>query len=407
MLPNINIKFDNGNLGTQVSTADGVFGLLASAVAVVDKFALNTAYVVKGMADVAKLGILPDVNNYPLYKWLESFYQEAGEGAELWLMGFAQTTKVSEWFALDVVTGKAPAEALFNASNGKISIAFTCFNPDVLNVVVVENGIDADVPVAKNLAQLFCENYTDKKYVPLFVVLEGYAFDGDIIALPTLLEQNFNRAGIFIGSTEKRTGENAVNGAATGTLAGRLARVTVQESPARVKRGALKTLTAFVVDTPVELYDVESLHDKGYMTFRTHARKSGYYFTAGILATELDDDYNKLARRRVIDKAFRIAHNIISDEIEEDINLTNSGTIDPIYAKDVEGRVERSISTQMTDAGELSRDSTNPNDDGVKAAFNLTANVAVTNKIEMTLKVRPKGYAEFIEVLLGFDVELN
>ncbi|MGV8814746.1 MAG: DUF2586 family protein [Gelidibacter sp.] len=407
MLPGINIKFDNGNIGTVVPSADGVFGLLASAVAVVDKFDLNTPYTLKGMSDVAKLGILPDVNNYTLYTWLRKFYEEAGEGTELWLMGFAKTDKLSDWFAPAVATGRTPAELLLDASNGRLTALFTSFSPDVSYVSVITAGIDADVVVAKSLAQTLAENVTAQDYTPIFVVLEGYGFNGNAIDLADLTAESNNRVGIFIGNTEKRTGDVTVNGASTSVLAGRLAKISVQESPAKVKLGALKTLTAFIVDEPVEQYDVEALHDKGYMTFRTHARKSGYYIVDGILATDIADDYQKLARRRVIDKAFRIAHNILSNEIQNDFDLTNSGTIDPIYAKDVEGNVEREISILMTDRGELSKDSSNPEDTGVKAAFNLTNNVAATNRIEMTLKVRPKGYAEFIEVLLGFSVELN
>ena len=145
MLPGINIKFDNGNIGTVVPSADGVFGLLASAVAVVDKFDLNTPYTLKGMSDVAKLGILPDVNNYTLYTWLRKFYEEAGEGTELWLMGFAKTDKLSDWFAPAVATGRTPAELLLDASNGRLTALFTSWSPDVSYVSVITAGIDADV----------------------------------------------------------------------------------------------------------------------------------------------------------------------------------------------------------------------------------------------------------------------
>lgn len=407
MLPGINIKFDNGNIGTVVPSADGVFCLLASAVAVVDTFALNTPYTLKGMSDVAKLGILPDVDNYTLYRWLEKFFEEAGEGTELWLMGFPKTDKLSDWFAPSVTTGKAPAEALLDAANGKLTGLFTAFSPAAEYIATVTAGIDADVTVAKAAAQLMAENYTAIKFTPLFIVLEGYAYNGNAIDLADLREESNNRVGVFIGNTELRTGDVAILGASTSVLAGRLAKISVHESPAKVKLGALRTLTAFIVDDAAEQVDVEALHDKGYMTFRTHARKTGYYITAGQMATAVSDDYHKLARRRVIDKAYRIAHNVISNEIENDFDLTNAGTMDPIYAKDVEGNVEREISILMTDRGELSKDSSNPNDIGVQASFNLTNNVAATNRIELTLKVRPKGYAEFIDVLLGFDVALN
>ncbi|EGV44341.1 DUF2586 family protein [Bizionia argentinensis JUB59] len=407
MLPGIDIKFSNGNIGTVVSTADGVFGLLTSAVAVVDTFDLETPYIVKGMTDVAKLGIKPDVDNYRLYKWLSEFYAEAGEGQELWLMGFPKTDKVSDWFTPDVATGKTPSEALLDASNGRLSGCFTCFSPDGAYVLTVANGMDADVAAAKTLAQTLAENYTNNQYAPFFTILEGYGYTGVGTDLPNLLEESNNRVGVLIGATEKQTGTVPFMGASTSVLAGRLASLQVMENPGKVKRGALKPLQAFIVDDAVEVVDVETLHDKGYITFRTHVRKAGYYFTDSRLATAENDDYHYIERRRGIDKAFRLAHNIVSNEILNDFDLTNEGKIDPIYAKDIEGNLEREIFTQMTSRGELSRDKTNPDDLGVQAAFNLDANVAVTNRIEMVVKVRPKGYARWIEILLGYDVELN
>ena len=407
MLPGLNISFDNGNIGSVVSTADGVFGLLSSAVAVPETFALNTVYTVKGMADVANLGILPDVDNYVLYKKLKNFYEQAGEGSELWLMGFAKNTKPSDWFTADAVTGKAPVQKLLDASKGKISLLFTAFSPDAAYVQTLENGLDQDVWVAKQKAQLFAENYVTSDFTPLIVILEGYAFDGDDIALPDLHEGDENRVGIFIGEVEPRTGDVAVLGASNESLAGRLAAIQVHENPGKVKLGALETLTAYIVDEPVENYDVAALHDKGYITFRTHVRKAGYYISDDPLATAKDDDYSNITLRRVIDKAFKIAFNIASNEVLEDFDLNNDGTISPFYAKSVEGDVEREIYNLMTQRGELSVDKTDKNDLGVRAKFNTAINVAQTDRLEMVLSVRPKGYARWFDILLGYSVNLN
>lgn len=407
MLPGISIKFSNGNIGTVVPTADGVFGLLASAVAVADKFDLETPYILKGMTDVANLGIVPDVDNYFLYKWLSEYYAEAGEGAELWLIGFAQDEKVSDWFTPDVVTGKTPAEKLLDAANGRLSGLFTCFSPDENYVLVEEDELDADVAVARTKSQTLAENYTNKYFAPFFTIVEGYGFTGNKVGLSSLLEETNDRTGVFIGNTQKRTGDVAVIGSSLSVLAGRLAAIQVHENPGKVKLGALKNQKAYIVDEPVETYDIETLHDKGYITFRTHVRKAGYYFTDSPLATPISDDYHYIERRRVIDKAFRLAHNIASNEILNDFDLTNEGKIDPIYAKDVEGRIETEIFTQMTQRNELSRDKSIQDDLGVQAAFNLNANVAQINRIEMVLKVRPRGTARWYDITLGYDVELN
>lgn len=407
MLPGINIEFDNGNIGTVVSTADGIFGLLASAVAVAEKFELNKPYSVRGMADVANLGILPDVDNGVLYRKLKEFYAEAGEGTKLWLMGFEKTTTPSEWFTPDVGSGVAPAKLLLDASNGEISLLMTSFDPDGTYVLTLETGLDADVWLAKDAAQSFSEDYTNNQYSPIIVILEGYAFNGETIDLPSLLEGTDNRVGVFIGDSQMRTGTVVNNNTANHILGARLSKIAVHENAGKVKLGELATTTAFIVDDVVEAVDVESIHDKGYITLRTHVRRAGYYVSDDPLATGLDDDYHYITRRRTIDKAYRIAHNVASREILNDFDVTNTGTISPIYARSVEAALEQEIYNQMTQQGELSADATNKDDLGVKAKFNTDLNVAQTNRLELSLKVRPKGYARFIEILLGYDVSLN
>lgn len=403
MLPGINIEFQNGQLGQVVDLPDGVSGLLASAVAVGTTFLLNTPYQIRSMVDVAALGIIPDVNNYKLYKTLKEFYAEAGEGTELWLMGFAKTTKVSDWFTLDVVTGKAPVEKLLDAANGKLKFLFTAFSPSEAYVVTLDDSIDSDVMVAVNLAQILGESYTAKKYAPFFTIIEGYAFDGNKVALADLTTTSFNRAMIVLGDTETRTGVTASKGAAVGIVAGRLAKIQVHVNIGKVRDGALSNLTAFILDTPAESYDVEALHDKGYVTMRQHTGKSGYFFTDDPLACEIADDYHYANRRRVIDKALRLAYASLLEFLLDDNTVNNDGTISPIYAKSIENEVESLIFNQMTANGELSFDPTDTKDRGVICKLSLTHNVTSTSKLKIAkLQVKTKGTNRWIDVPLGF-----
>lgn len=96
MLPGINIEFQNGALGTVVQSPDGVFGVVANAIPVTSTFVLEKEYVIKSMQDVAALGIIDSVDNHRLYKFFSEFYNEAGEGTEIWLMGFANTKSMSD-----------------------------------------------------------------------------------------------------------------------------------------------------------------------------------------------------------------------------------------------------------------------------------------------------------------------
>lgn len=405
-LPKATINFDNGNLDTVVSSDDGVFGLLASSSAVADKFDLNKPYLVKGMKDVASLGITPSVDNYRLYKWLEEFYAEAGEGQKLWIMGRANTESVSSWFV--PVSGVAPVDSLADKANGEISAIFTCFSPEGSYTPTIEEGVDNNVPVAISAAQAWAESYTNNKFAPVFCVLEAYAFSGTVADLADLKQRSDNRVAVMIGSTESRTGTPASLGASTSVLAGRLASIAVSKNIGEVKAGALSNQTAFLVDKPIEdaMFDVETMHDLGYISFRTHIRKSGFYFSDSPMATGNDDDFNQIELRRTIDKAFRLAHSVVSEEVLTDFPLTNSGTVDYFYAQGVETQVETTVSSNMTANNELSVDSSNPNDFGVVAVMNKEKNVSVDKTLELALKVRPRGYSRFFEVNLGFSINL-
>lgn len=400
MLPGISIEFQNGNLGQITSTADGVFGLLASAVEVTDTFELEKAYQIRSMKDVALMGIKPDVDNYVLHKTLREFYAEAGEGTELWLMGIDKAKPVSSWFKPNEETGVSVAKDLLNAAKGKLSALFTCYDPSA--TVTIENGLDADVFEAMSLAQQLSEDYTKEYYSPFIVLLEGYGFTGDKIALPDLKESGFNRVGIVIGDSKSSLTEPKGKGASIGVIAGRLAKIQVSINIGRVRDGALKPLQMFIGETPVEQFDVTALHDKGYITFRFHQGRSGYFISDDPLATSENDDYRYISRRRTIDKAYRLVYATLLDFLLDSAQVMPNGAINPIYAKVIENAVESAIQTSMTANSELSNDSTNPNDRGVICRVDLDHNLVSTGEIKMTAQVRPLGYNRFINVELGY-----
>lgn len=115
MLPRVKIYFENGVLGQVAEMADGCLGLLAlGAVAVADTFALGEAYKLKGVASLEALGVTAE-NNPLLYKNVKEFYDEAGNGQEMWLMGFAATSTFASILDRDNASG---AKALLLAANG-------------------------------------------------------------------------------------------------------------------------------------------------------------------------------------------------------------------------------------------------------------------------------------------------
>lgn len=398
MLPGINIEFENGNLGTVVPSADGVLGVIAHATAPgsAPTFEYLTPYQLKSLAAVEALGIINDVDNHVLHKFFKEFFNVAGTGAEIWLICIEKEDSFTDHFATD-----GAVETLLNTANGKLSGLVCVRNSDAS--ITIEDGLSDEVMPLVDAAQIYCVDYMNRKNVPIFTIVEGFAFKGPPSALPDLNESNFNRVAVLIGDTDSRTGTYTSNGAAVGLLAGRIAKNSVHVNIGKVADGAITAGDVFIKDTAPELFDVEALHDKGYISFRKHNGKSGYFFTDDPMATDGTEDYAHITNRRVIDKAYRIAYDVLLNEVLADIPVTNTGSIHPSYIKTLEGRVLGAIKANMTNNGELSADEANPNDFGAICKISSTQNLVSTSRIVLEyLRVRPKGIARYIDVPLGF-----
>ena len=395
MLPRVKISFENGALGSVIPSADGVVGLVITATPVNTTFALAKPYILRRLDDLAALGITqaPADSNAFVYKHVKEFFAEAGEGAELWLMGFPNTLAMSDL----VDKNQSTAKLLIQAANGRLRAIAVAFNPASGYVPTIANGIDADVALAMLNAQALATWATGALFAPLFFALEAREFTGDVTELDDLTANEYNRAGLLLGDTQ--TGST---GAAVGLLLGRIARIPVQRHIGRVNDGALSTIAAFIGDKTAETADTETVHDKGFITFRTFTGKSGYYFSDDSLATKVSDDYRSIARRRTIDKAYRIAYITLVDFLNNEIPITDNGELVPAMAKSWETEVEAAITSQMTVEGNLGVDTTNPDDTGVKCFIDYAQNVVSTGRIEISLKVKPYGYAKYIDVKLGF-----
>ena len=396
MLPRVKINFANGSLGSVVPSADCVAGLLASAVAISDTFVLGNAYLLHKPADLANLGVT-ETNNACLYKHIQEFYDEAGEGAELWIMGVPNTVKPSE--IADKDNALVPyAKNLIQIANGRLRFLGIAYEPAANYEATITEGLDTDVWAAALKAQALAEWATNSLYAPLFVILAGRAFDdANIPNLKDLTTFNYNRVGILIGDTVSES-----ESASVGLLMGRIAAIPVQRHIGRVRDGTLKILHAYVGDKDPSVANVEAIHDKGYITFRTFTGKSGYFFTDDCLATAVADDYRSISRRRTIDKAFRIIYQTMLENVNDEIPITDEGYLVPSMVKSWESEIISAIATQMTSAGELGNDPSNSDDLGVKVYIDPEQRVASTSKINVVAKIKPYGYAKYIDVELGF-----
>lgn len=392
-LPRVKITFENGALGGVAPSEDGVCGLVAYATAVSTTFALNTPYLITKLDGLVALGITSEATgaNAALYKTVKEFYSEAPDGTKLWVMGVAASTTIAN------LTDKANniISPLLMAARGSINIL-------MLKVAsaaepTMSGSIDGAVLTAVANLQALAEEWTVNKYAPFMCLVEALSYNGVAAGLPDLRERSDNRVGVVLGDSVSGS-----TGAAVGLVAGRLAAEPVQRSLARVRSGAIKAETMYIGTNQAELGDPDVANDLGYIVPRTFVGKSGYYWSDDHLATGASDDYCAIPRRRVIDKAYRIAYKTLVDEIAENVPVNTEGKLAAFHCKGVETSVESAIVNTMTSEGNLGNDPDNASDLGVVCYIDPDQNILATSRLEASLKVKPHGYSKYIDVKLGF-----
>lgn len=392
-LPRVKITFENGALGGVSPSEDGVVGLVAHAAAVGTTFALATPYLVTKLAGLEALGITSESTgvNAGVYKTVKEFYSEAPEGTKLWLMGVASSTSIAN------LTDKANhlIEPLLLASRGSINILMlklaSAAEP------TMSGSIDGAVLTAVTNLQALSEDWTDNHYAPFLCLLEALSYNGTASSLPDLTNRSDNRVAVVLGDSVSGS-----TGAAVGLVAGRLAAEPVHRSLARVRSGAIQSDTMYIGSVAAELGDPDVANDLGYIVPRTFVGKSGYYWSDDHLATAVSDDYCSIARRRTIDKAYRIAYRTLVDEIAENVPVNTEGKLAAHHCKGVETSVESAVVNSMTSEGNLGNDPDDANDLGVQCYIDPDQNILATSRFELNLKVKPYGYSKYIDVKLGF-----
>ena len=395
MLPQVTIQIQNGRLGQVGANEDGVCGLILQGTAS-GGVVLDTPYTFFSLADAETQGITAaydTANTVRAWKAIKEFYAESGTGTELQVMVLAQTETYVTMFTVGAVLTKIQNFLL--AANGRIKLLGLTRLPLAAYTATITNGINAEISTVAPLVKAFGDVLVGL-YSPVRFIFEGrdVVFASNATAVLDLKTLACPYMAVVVGDTIAPS-----VGAAIGLVLGRLAKSPVQRNLGRVRDGAVATTAVYFGTATVKpensLGLVSALDGKGFVTFRKHIGRANYFFTDDPTATAVTDDYNKIARGRVIDKATRLAYQTYLDYLQDEIliNPTN-GNIEAATAKGYQAAIERAINVTMTANSEIS---------GVRAVVDPAQNVLSTNKICVDLFITPLGYAREICVKLGFE----
>lgn len=197
-LPEIEIIYGNGGLGTVATSEDSVAGIVASGVAVSGQFALNEVLgPFFSISEVEAKGINAayDTTNTALaYKHCKDFYELAGEGAELWLLVVAKTLTLTE--ILDPTLDYA--KKILMSQQGRIKLLGVTRVPDNAYNPTITQGIDPDVITAVTKAQQLVIQ-EQSSYRPVQILIEGRAFQGNVGTAYNFSAGTQNRVSVVLG----------------------------------------------------------------------------------------------------------------------------------------------------------------------------------------------------------------
>ena len=157
-LGNVNIKLENGALGRVATTDDGVAGLIVTGKAVAEKLDLNKVYLFSGTRDLTTYGITEEENPL-LCKEITAFYEQAGDGAELYVLVVSEATTLTQMCSVD---DGSPLKKLIDYAAGRIRLVGINKLPPAEYEADTAQGIDGDVITAVAAAQNIAEAYQDK-----------------------------------------------------------------------------------------------------------------------------------------------------------------------------------------------------------------------------------------------------
>lgn len=391
-LPKITIDYGNGALGQTIASADGRLCIaVCGAIAVADSFDLAKVYSIRNFGELERLGITAD-NNALLHKTIEHFYMEASEGTQVYLIGYPDTLKMSDVLSKDNPYLRNVIEITNGEIRGLVVTSTAADNP------TIENGLDSDIPAAMLNAQALGEWSRMARYAPIFTILDGLNFNGNIHDLKDLKTYSYHRVAVVIGSVVAESANQSI-----GLIAGRIASTSVDRNIGRVADGALNVLNMYAGATAIELVDTETIYNLSYITFRTFTGTSGYYIADDLMATKETDDYNHLTALRTIDKAARIAYAVLVTQLLDKVQVKSNGTMLQPVIVSWQQIIENAIASNMTANGELSDDG----DSGVQVYIDPEQDLLATSTVNVELRIRPFGYARYINVLLGFTIKEN
>lgn len=360
----INITVLNDTVG-QAQSNDGIMMLFIKAVEIPNKFILETAYLLSKKDDLATLEIdeaYDTTNNCAVYQQINEYYNEAGSGAKVWLVGVPVAENYESYVQStlfhNLITATASAD-----TNNRAKMIGLCY--DVPQTENTESDFPIDVTNTITALQAVLDDLFEEGY-QMSAVIDGYNMSHDVTLanLGTMADKAAPSVSLCI------TGSKPNGVSAVGAALGRFASITIGHGLGAVEDGAITLTTAYLTNgidlessTAVELLqkaDYETLGTKQYMFLRTWLGYGGFFWndaaTCEATTKQLSNqEYNRIANKLAADCLYYFT-SLMQKSLPLDITTGNVSQVilnafqSDFYRTYIEGLTIAKGSGDITDA---------------------------------------------------------
>ncbi len=386
----VNITLANNQLGATLQTNDGIAGLVLTGQDDSGGYHLGTPILVTSLANLAVQGIT-EASNAFAHRQVKEFYDEAGQGAQLYLMLVPATQKVSD---IADHTNADGALKLLTFAQGKVKLLGIMSDDTAVASAtsvptVVLNSLNEEVYTAiTKMNVLAASFFGDQK--PFRALIGATSYNDSSAGLSNLTAGTTNsRTAVVLGDTQ--TGLSS----ALGLVLGRLSAIPVMRKVSRVRTGAMSNSAAYIGSNRVETIasELSVISEKGFITWWIYPNVSGYFLSGDDTCSSFSDDYHSLAHGRVIDKAHLLAYSTFVQEVDDEVPVKADGTLDSGFCKWLSQQILNQVNNTMTANNEIS---------SASCFIDPVQNILSTNRLNVVLRIVPVGYATDIEINLGF-----
>jgi hypothetical protein len=142
-------------------------------------------------------------------------------------------------------------------------------------------------------------------------------------------------------------------------------------------------------------FTTSGLDDARFTTLRTYAGRPGFYITNGRTMAAAGSDFQFLQYRRLMDRACSINYAELFNFLNDDaVRVDDAGKIVESDARAIETKVNSALKADLTSKNRVS---------ATNVIVTRDNNILSTQTLKTKVRIRPKGYAKFIETDIGFE----